>query len=75
MPSDAEVAEHRTIQSAAKAVLADLAGEIGADDTEQSIAARAYRSLCGARPSAELVLRLPGVCSAGLEELPLDLGA
>ena len=46
MPSDAEVAEHRAIQAAAKAVLAHLASEITAVDTEHSIAAKAYRGLC-----------------------------
>lgn len=46
MPSDTEIAEHREIQSAAKAVLAQLAGDIGPDDTEHSIATRAYRGLC-----------------------------
>ena len=46
MPSDAEVAEHRAIQDAAKAVLTQLAREIRADDTERSIAARAYQGLC-----------------------------
>src|SRR5262245_22467521 len=46
MPSDAEVEKHRAIQAQAKAVLAQLAGELGADDTERSIAARAYQGLC-----------------------------
>ena len=45
MPSEAEVAEHRAVQTAARAVLAQLAAEITADDTEQSIAAKAYRGL------------------------------
>ena len=46
MPSDAEVSAHRAIQAAAKAVLAQLVTEIHAEDTEQSIAAKAYSALC-----------------------------
>jgi Xaa-Pro aminopeptidase len=46
MPAEAEVAEHRAVQATARVVLAQLAAEITADDTEQSIAAKAYRGLC-----------------------------
>jgi Xaa-Pro aminopeptidase len=46
MPSETQIAAHRTIQAAAKSVLGQLAGEITADDTEQSIAAKAYAGLC-----------------------------
>ncbi len=46
MPSLALVAEHREVQSAAKAALASLASKISAIDTEESIAGYAYQALC-----------------------------
>lgn len=46
MPSNSLIAEHREVQSAAKQVLAKLASQICATDTEDSIARTAYRGLC-----------------------------
>ncbi|BBB60207.1 hypothetical protein UNDKW_1934 [Undibacterium sp. KW1] len=46
MPTALQIAKHREIQSAAKTVLARLAGMITAEDTEQSIADKAYAMLC-----------------------------
>lgn len=46
MPTAAQIAKHREIQTAAKAVLARLAGVITSEDTEQSIADKAYAMLC-----------------------------
>jgi len=45
MPPPELVAAHRKAQHAAKAVLSELAAEIGPDDTEQSIASRAASAL------------------------------
>ena len=45
MPSQALITEHRRIQHAAKAVLRELAEQIGPSDTEQSIVARAEDAL------------------------------
>lgn len=44
-PRVALITAHRKVQDAAKAVLRELAGTIGPDDTEQSIAARAVSAL------------------------------
>ncbi len=46
MPSDTLIQAHRAVQSAAKSALADLATQISPVDTEESIAATAYRELC-----------------------------
>lgn len=46
MPSDSLIAEHRNVQAAAKQVLARLASQICATDTEESIARTAYQGLC-----------------------------
>jgi len=46
MPSDALIHAHRAVQGAAKSVLAKLAAQISATDTEASIAAAAYQELC-----------------------------
>lgn len=46
MPTALQIAKHREIQTAAKAVLARLASMITAEDTEQSIAEKAYAMLC-----------------------------
>jgi Xaa-Pro aminopeptidase len=43
--SQRRIAGQRKVQAAAKAVLAELADDIGADDTEESIAARAQEGL------------------------------
>lgn len=46
MPPDSLITEHRAVQDAAKSVLASLASNISARDTESSIAETAYRELC-----------------------------
>ena len=46
MPSDEQIHVHRTVQLAAKSTLARLAAQISVADTEESIAAMAYRELC-----------------------------
>ncbi len=46
MPSDALIEAHCTVQHAAKLVLANLADQIFATSTEESIAATAHRELC-----------------------------
>ncbi|MFZ6658849.1 M24 family metallopeptidase [Undibacterium sp. TJN19] len=46
MPTESQIAKHREVQKAAKAVLARLANMITSTDTEQSIADKAYAMLC-----------------------------
>lgn len=46
MPSDALIHAHRIVQNAAKSALANLATKMSETDTEESIAATAYRELC-----------------------------
>ncbi|GGP22034.1 M24 family metallopeptidase [Silvimonas iriomotensis] len=45
MPAASLIASHRVVQQAAKQVLADLTTQIAPDDTEQTIAAKAYAGL------------------------------
>ena len=46
MPTALQIAKHKEIQTAAKTVLARLESMITAEDTEQSIADKAYSMLC-----------------------------
>lgn len=46
MPPDSLIHAHHTVQHAAKSALTRLAAQISATDSEQSIAASAYRELC-----------------------------
>ncbi|MES2950554.1 MAG: M24 family metallopeptidase [Pseudomonadota bacterium] len=46
MPSDSLIQAHRTVQNAAKSALANLVTKISTVDTEESIAAAAYKELC-----------------------------